>query len=152
MNAGVLPVDRLSGTYNISIANQSGNTLRLKTSTNSPTGNPSPDEFSAGIIADTKNNTADGLFDGGTRHLVMTIRNGGSDFDATFGGVRQLAFTDGTASNGGNMYLRGSFTSPANAFGGWNKIWSSGNDGELSGLDADKMDGRQESGIRLPPI
>ena len=143
MNAGVLPVDRLSGTYNISIANQSGNTLRLKTSTNSPTGNPSPDEFSAGIIADTKNNTADGLFDGGTRHLVMTIRNGGSDFDATFGGVRQLAFTDGTASNGGNMYLRGSFTSPANAFGGWNKIWSSGNDGELSGLDADKMDSRQ---------
>ena len=143
MNAGVLPVDRLSGTYNISIANQSGNTLRLKTSTNSPTGNPTPEEFSAGIIADTKNNTADGLFDGGTRHLVMTIRNGGSDFDATFGGVRQLAFTDGTAANGGNMWLRGSFTSPANAFGGWNQIWHSGNDGELSGLDADKMDGRQ---------
>ena len=143
MNAGVLPVDRLSGTYNISIANTSGNTLRLKTSTNSPTGNPTPNEFSAGIIADTKNNSADGLFDGGTRHLVMTIRSGGSDFDATFGGVRQLAFTDGTAANGGNMWLRGSFTSPANAFGGWNQIWHSGNDGELSGLDADMMDGRQ---------
>jgi len=143
LSAGVVPVDRLSGTYNISIANQSGNTLRLKTSTGTPVGNPDPNEFSAGIISDTKNNSADGLFDGGTRHLVMTIRNGGSDFDATFGGVRQLAFTDGTASNGGNMWLRGSFTSPANQFGGWNKIWSSGNDGELSGLDADKMDGRQ---------
>ena len=143
-NAGVLPVDRLSGTYNISIANQSGNTLRLKTSTGSPTGNPAPNEFSAGIIADTKNNTADGLFDGGTRHMVLTMRNGGSDFDATFGGVRQLAITDGTpATGGGNLWLRGSHTSPANPFGNWNLIWHSQNDGELSGLDADMMDGRQ---------
>ena len=144
MNAGVLPVDRLSGTYNISIANQSGNTLRLKTSTGSPTGNPAPNEFSAGIIADTKNNTADGLFDGGTRHMVLTMRNGGSDFDATFGGVRQLAITDGDPSKGGgNLWLRGSHTSPANPFGNWNLIWHSQNDGELSGLDADMMDGRQ---------
>ena len=141
-NAGTLPVERLSGTYNISIANTSGNTLRLKTA-DAPLSNPTPDEFSAGIIADTKNNTADGLSDGGSKHLVLTIRNGGSDFDATFGGVRQLAFTDGNAENGGNMYLRGSFNSPANQFGNWNKVWTSGNDGLDSGLDADRMDGRQ---------
>ena len=73
----------------------------------------------------------------------MTIRNGGSDFDATYGGVRQLAFTDGTAANGGNMWLRGSFNSPANTFANWYQVWTSGNDGTLSGLDADKMDGRQ---------
>ena len=143
MNAGTLPVDRLSGTYNINIANQSGSTLRLRTATSTPTGNPTPDQFAAGIIADTKNNNADNLFDGGTRHMVLTLRNGGSDFDATFGGVRQLAFTDGTATNGGNMWIRGSFNSPANQFGDWYKIWSSGNHGALSGLDADKMDGRQ---------
>ena len=142
-NAGTLPVERLSGTYNINIANQSGSTLRLKTSTNSPTGNPSPDEFAAGIIADTKNNSADGLADGGSRHVVMTIRNGGTDFDATFGGVRQLAFTDANADVGAGMWLRGSFNSPANSFGNWHEIWHSGNDGTLSGLDADKMDGRQ---------
>ena len=142
MNAGFLPTERLSGTYNISISNTSGNTLRLKTA-DAPLSNPSPDEFSAGIIADTKNNSTDGLSDGGSKHLVMTIRNGGSDFDATYGGVRQLAFTDGTAANGGNMWLRGSFNSPANTFANWYQVWTSGNDGTLSGLDADKMDGRQ---------
>ena len=41
------------------------------------------------------------------------------------------------------MFIRGSFNSPANQFGDWYKIWSSGNHGALSGLDADKMDGRQ---------
>ena len=50
-NAGFLPKERLNGTYDISISNQSGSTLRLRSSTNSPTGNPSPDEFSTGIIA-----------------------------------------------------------------------------------------------------
>ena len=143
MNAGFLAKERLNGIYDISISNQSGSTLRLRSSTNSPTGNPSPDEFSTGIIADTKNNTADGLFDGGTRHVVMTIRNGGIDFDATFGGVKQLAFTDANADVGAGMFLRGSFNSPANSFGNWHEIWHSGNDGTLSGLDADKMDGRQ---------
>ena len=141
-NAGTLPVERLSGTYNISIANTSGNTLRLQTSVNSPTGNPTPDEFSAGIIADTKNNTADGLGDGGTRHMVLTLRNGGSDFDATFGGVRQLAFTDGASDVGAGMWIRGSYNSPGNPFGDWYEVWHSGNDGVDSGLDADRMDGR----------
>ena len=143
MNAGFLKKERLNGTYDIIISGQSGSTLRLRSSTNSPTGNPTPDEFSTGIIADTKNNTADGLFDGGTRHVVMTIRNGGIDFDATFGGVKQLAFTDANADVGAGMWLRGSFNSPANSFGNWHEIWHSGNDGVLSGLDADKLDGRQ---------
>ena len=143
MNAGFLKKERLNGTYDIIISGQSGSTLRLRSSTNSPTGNPTPDEFSTGIIADTKNNTADGLFDGGTRHVVMTIRNGGIDFDATFGGVKQLAFTDANADVGAGMWLRGSFNSPANSFGNWHEIWHSGNDGTLSGLDADRLDGRQ---------
>jgi len=67
LNAGILSVDRLSGTYNISVSGQSGNTLRLITSTNNPTSSPSPNSFSEGIIADTRNNSADSLSDGGSR-------------------------------------------------------------------------------------
>ena len=116
MNAGTLPVDRLSGTYNISIANQSGSTLRLVSSTSNLNSNPTPDAYNVGIIADTRNNSADGLADGGNQHVTLTIRNGGSGFDANLGGVRQLAFTDND-----NMYLRGSGSTLA-TFGSWAKV------------------------------
>jgi len=137
LNAGTLPTDRLSGTYNIAISGQSGNTLRLITGVSNPTSNPAPNAFSAGIIADTKNNAADSLSDGGSRHLVMTIRNGGSGLDATYGGVRQLAFTDND-----NMWIRGS-GSTLNTFGTWGKVWTSLNDGPGTELDADRVDNRQ---------
>jgi hypothetical protein len=137
LNAGTISVDRLAGTYNISISGQSGNTLRLITSTNNPTSNPSPSAFSSGVIVDTRNNAADGLNDGGTRHVTMTVRNGGSGFDATFGGVRQLAFTDND-----NLWLRGS-GSTLDSFGSWAKIWTSLNDGPGTGLDADRLDNKQ---------
>ena len=77
--------------------------------------------------------------DGGTKHLVLTIRNGSSGFDATFGGVRQLAFTDNN-----NLWVRGSGTG-VTTFGSWAKIWNDLNDGAGTGLDADKLDGRQGS-------
>jgi hypothetical protein len=137
LNAGTVSVDRLAGTYNISISGQSGNTLRLITSTNNPTSSPSPNAFAEGIIADTRNNTADSLDDGGTKHLVLTLRNGSSGFDATFGGVRQLAFTDNN-----NLWVRGSGTG-VTTFGSWAKIWNELNDGPGTGLDADKLDNRQ---------
>ena len=137
LNAGTVSVDRLAGTYNISISGQSGNTLRLITSTNNPTSSPSPNAFSEGIIADTRNNTADSLDDGGTKHLVLTLRNGSSGFDATFGGVRQLAFTDNN-----NLWVRGSGTG-VTTFGSWAKMWNDLNDGPGTGLDADKLDNRQ---------
>jgi hypothetical protein len=137
LNSGTVSTDRLSGTYNISISGQSGNTLRLISSTSNPTSNPSPSNFATGVIADTKNNSADGLNDGGSRHLVMSIRNGGAGFDATFGGVRQLAFTDND-----NMWLRGSGNN-VTEFGSWGKVWTSLNDGPGTDLDADKLDNRQ---------
>ena len=71
-NAGTLPVERLSGTYNISISNQSGSTLRLR-SADAPLSNQPPDEFSAGITAETKNNSADGLSDGGSKLSLIHI-------------------------------------------------------------------------------
>jgi len=137
LSSGTLPTDRLSGTYNIGISGQSGNTLRLITGVSNPTSNPAPSAFSAGIIADTKNNTADTLVDGGSRHLVLSIRNGGSGLDATYGGVRQLAFTDND-----NMWIRGS-GSTLNTFGSWGKVWTSLNDGPGTELDADRLDNRQ---------
>jgi len=142
-NAGTLPVDRLSGTYNISIANQSGSTLKLNSSTSNLNSNPTPDAYNVGIIADTRNNSADGLNDGGNQHVTLTIRNGGSGFDAGLGGVRQLAFTDND-----NMYIRGSGSTLA-TFGTWAKVWHSdtsrGGMGEFSGLDADRLDFREGS-------
>ena len=136
-NAGTLPTDRLSGTYNISISGQSQNTIRLLTGTNNPTSNPAPNNFVEGVISNTIFNSANSLADGGTRNLVMTIRNGGSGFDATYGGVRQLAFTDND-----NMWLRGSGTG-VTTWGSWGKVWTSLNDGVDSGLDADRFDNRQ---------
>ena len=136
LNAGTVSVDRLSGTYNISISGQSGNTLRLLSNTTNPTSNPSPSAFSVGIVADTRNNLATGLADGGTKHLVMTIRPGGSGFTVD-GGVKQLAFTDND-----NMWIRGSGTN-VDTFGSWAKVWSSLNDGPGTGLDADRLDNRQ---------
>ena len=137
LSSGIVPTDRLSGTYNIAISGQSGNTLRLITGVNNPTSNPAPSAFSAGTISDTKNNVADGLNDGGSRHLVLSIRNGGSGLDATYGGVRQLAFTDND-----NMWIRGS-GSTLTAFGSWAKVWTSLNDGPGTDLDADRLDNRQ---------
>ena len=136
LNAGTVNPDRLSGTYTINISGRSTDTIKLITGTNNPTSSPTPNNFSEGIVANTINNNADSLFDGGTQHLVMTIRNKGQGLTAE-GGVRQLAFTDND-----NMYLRGSGTG-VTAFGSWAKIWSSLNDGVGSGLDADRLDGRQ---------
>ena len=136
-NAGTLPTDRLSGTYNIDISGSSGNTLRVLTGTNNPTSNPTPNFFQEGIVANTVNNSSNQLLDGGNKHLVMTIRQFGSNFDASGGGVRQLAFTDND-----NMWLRGSGTG-VTSFGSWAKIWSSLNDGVGSGLNADRLDDKQ---------
>ena len=135
--SGTVPEDRLSGIYPIDVSGSSGNTLKLSTGTNNPTSNPSPDNFSGGVVSNTINNTANGLSDGGTKNMVLTFRGGGTSFDASFGGVRQLAFTDND-----NMYLRGSGTG-VTTFGSWAKIWSSLNDGIGSELDADRLDNKQ---------
>ena len=135
-NQGTLPTDRLAGTYNISISGTSGNTIRLLTGTNNPTSNPTPNNFSEGLVANTINNSADQLNDGGSQHLSLTIRNKGAGLTAE-GGVRQLAFTDND-----NMWLRGSGTG-VTTFGSWAKVWTSLNDGPGSGLDADRLDNKQ---------
>ena len=55
--------------------------------------------------------------------MVATFRNGATGFDASFGGVRQLAF-----ANDDNMYLRGSGNG-VSTWNSWAKVWTSLNDG-----------------------
>ena len=136
-SAGTLSSDRLSGTYNIAISGTAGNTIRVLTGTNNPSSSPAPNNFSSGIVSNTIFNSANGLSDGGTRNMTVTFRAGGTGFDAGFGGVRQLAFTDND-----NMWIRGSGTG-VGSFGTWAKVWTELNDGLDSGLDADKLDNKQ---------
>ena len=134
LTAGTIDSDRMAGTYNISISGQAQKCIRLLTATSQASSNPSPNTFAEGIIVNTKNNNSNQLLDGGTKHMVLTLRPGP---DATFGGIRQLAFTDND-----NMWLRGSGTG-VTTFGTWAQIWTSENDGIDTGLDADKLDNRE---------
>jgi len=137
INLSISPDKLGSGLYGIDISGQSANTLRLTTSVNNPSSSPSPSTFNEGIVADTRNNTADGLADGGTRHGVITFRQFGTGSDTSGGGVRQLAFTDNN-----NLWVRGS-GSGVSSFSTWAKVWTSINDGVGTGMDADLLDGRQ---------
>ena len=147
--SGTVPQDRLGGIYGIDISGSSANTIRLQSGTNNPTSNPNPNSFVEGVIANTVFNSSNGLGTAypsvntgigtgtSTKHLVLTIRNGAAGFDASFGGVRQLAF-----ANDDNMYLRGSGNG-VSTWNSWAKVWTSLSDGVDSGMDADKLDNRQ---------
>jgi len=156
LSSGTLSSDRLSGTYNISITGQSTNTIRLITGTSNPSSNPLPKDFAAGLVANTVFNSSNDLgtqypsvtgidpnnpnsTPTSTKHLVLTVRGEGSGI-STGGGVRQLAFADDNS-----MYLRGSGTEAGQStiFGSWSKVWTSGNHGINSKLDADKLDNKE---------
>jgi hypothetical protein len=134
-------------TYGINIGGRSGNTLRLLTGTSNPASNLSPSESVEGVSVKTVFNSSNGLLtafpsvdtgaSNSAKHLVMTLRNGGSGIDTSFGGVRQLAF-----ANDDRLYLRGSGDA-VSSYGSWYEIWNSGNQGIDSGLDADKLDNKQ---------
>ena len=136
ITSGTLNKLRLSGSYDIDISGQSGNTLRLRSLTSNPTSDPTGDSFSEGIVVSYINNSANGLADGGNANAVMTIRGKGSDATAD-GGVRQLAFTDNN-----NIWMRGTGTG-VSTWSQWYKVWTSFSDGPGTGLDADKLDNRQ---------
>ena len=138
LNAGTLLSDRLAGNYNIDISGQSQNTIRVISGTNNPVSSPAPNTFVTGIVSNTIFNSAAALNDGGSKTQIVTFRPGGQGFTVD-GGVKQLAFTDND-----NMYLRGS-GSGVSTFGTWAKVWTSGNDGVGTGLDADRLDNKQGS-------
>lgn len=76
----------------------------------------------AGVKYEFKNNSTDGLNDGGIYHAVMTFQPWG---DSSGGNTHQLGFT-----NNGNLWLR---TAPiGGTWGPWRKIYHSGSEGALS--------------------
>ena len=147
VDSSIVPDKLASGTYGIDISGRSTNTLRVDTGINNPNANPAPSDAVQGLTLATVFNSTNGLLSAfpsvdtgnsnSAKHLVMTLRNGESGIDATYGGVRQLAF-----GNDDRMYLRGSGDG-VTSYGSWYEIWNSGNQGIDSGLDADKLDNKQ---------
>lgn len=147
VDSSINPDKLASGTYSIDISGRSTNTLRVDTGISNPNANPTPSDAVQGLTLQTLFNSSNGLLaaypsvDTGSqnsaKHLVMTLRNGETGGDATFGGVRQLAF-----ANDDRIYFRGSGDAVTN-YNSWFEIWSSGNQGIDSGMDADKLDNKQ---------
>ena len=144
IDSSIGPAKLGSGTFNISISGQSGNTIRLNTQTLNSGNSGLPNTFNEGITSAWKTNLSDGLTDpyrpddpDSGYHGVITFRQFGESNDDTGGGVRQLAFTDKN-----NLWLRGSGAGVA-TWSDWKVIWSAANHGSGSGLDADILDGRQ---------
>ena len=147
VDSSINPDKLASGTYSIDISGRSTNTLRLDTGTSNANANPTPSDAVQGITLQTLFNSSNGLLaafpsvdtgnQNSAKHLVMTLRNGETGGDATFGGVRQLAF-----ANDDRIYFRGSGDA-VTAYGSWYEVWNSGNQGVDSGLDADKLDNKQ---------
>ena len=119
-------------TYAISISGTADTANLVFNETASLTSNPSPSQAGSGIGAALRNNNADGLNDGGTTHGVMTYRR-----EATGNASTQLGFTKNN-----NLWIRGNCGTLA-VYSNWYQIWSENNQGASSGLDADKMDGKQ---------
>jgi len=147
VDSSINPDKLASGTYGIDISGRSTNTLRVDTGISNANANPAPSEAVQGVTLQTLFNSSNGLSaafpalnnlgQNATKHLVMTLRNGSTGGDATFGGVRQMAF-----ANDDRIYFRGS-GSAVSSYGSWQEIWTSGNMGIDSGLDADKLDNKQ---------
>jgi hypothetical protein len=147
VDSSINPDKLASGTYGIDISGKSTNTLRLDTGISNPNANPAPSDAVQGITLQTLFNSSNGLLtaypsvdtgnQNSSKHLVMTLRNGETGGDATFGGVRQLAF-----ANDDRIYFRGSGDGVSN-YNSWFELWTSGNQGVSSGMDSDKLDNKE---------
>jgi hypothetical protein len=100
--------------------------------------NPVPNTTSNGVRYDFKSNSTNGLSDGGTYNGQMTWRSYSNTTDLSGGMPINIAYTAN-----GNLWTR--IGASATTWGTWYKLWSSGNDGAGSGLDADLLDGQQGS-------
>ncbi|AIX29768.1 tail fiber-like protein [Synechococcus phage ACG-2014e] len=147
VDSSINPDKLASGTYGIDISGRSTNTLRVDTGISNPNANPSPSESIQGLTLQTLFNSSNGLLSAypsvdtgnqnSAKHLVMTLRNGETGGDATYGGVRQLAF-----ANDDRIYFRGSGDGVSN-YNSWFEVWTSGNQGVSSGMDSDKLDNKE---------
>lgn len=78
-----------------------------------------PQTIDVGVVFDFKQNTTEGLSDGGTYFGEMTFRQYGSGTDWSGGASHQLGFTDN-----GNVWQR---TGSTTTWGGWKKLLDSTN-------------------------
>ena len=129
------PARIAQGTYNISINGESASTALLKHDEVAVTSNPAPSASQLGIELHLRNNSAVSLSDGGTQAGILTYRRKSASSTRA---VSQLGFTDNN-----NLWIRGDSGGGSTTYSSWYQIWSSGNDGASSGLDADLLDGRQ---------
>lgn len=114
LNAGTVPLARLSGSYNIDITGSSAFVF-VNDTRNNVTG---PQTGYRQVRADFLNNATDGLNDGGSWHGVLTFQQWA---DASGGGTRQLGFTDND-----NLWIRGSGTG-LTAYNAWKLMLNSVN-------------------------
>ena len=133
LTQGTLDPARLANVvYSISISGTADKANVVFNETASLTSNPSPAQAANGIGAALRNNNADGLNDGGSTHGVMTYRR-----EATGTASTQIGFTDNN-----NLFVRGNSGGLA-VYSNWYEIWSENNQGASSGMDSDKLDGKQ---------
>jgi len=145
INAGILDAAYLSGTYTIDITGESGNTKTLTSEVGSLSSDLPPDDIRAGATVSVRQNQYNGLLDPPTKpgtqtdaqgnpieistaadyNTVLSIRGGGSGTTNQYGGVVQIAVTDGN-----NAWIRGSSGSVDSEqdWSSWGKLWSSRND------------------------
>ena len=140
LSSGTVGRAYLAGTYDITITKESASTASLTTKTGSLTDDQPAGDIDAGGSLLVRRNDTDNLLDPPTKpnpsgqgtvstasdyHMILSLRGGGVDNTNQYGGVTQLAFTDGN-----NMYIRGSSGSVASDqnWSTWGKVWSSQND------------------------
>ena len=144
-NNGFIPTNLLNGLYqNASIGGTAAEATNLSVITNNTSGYFNPDATNNVIEAqlfDNNPSATDPLSDGGTTHGVITARFQGSGSDQ--GLAHQLGFSD----NGNLWYRKGASGS---SWGTWYKFWSQSNDGEGSGLDADRLDSKDSTYFENP--
>ena len=168
--SGFVARARLDGQYDIDISGVADEAKIINIELGSSSVLQSPTLYIAGLQAENKSNTANiagsttnyslysawpevgqtapqGTVGGNSgRHFLLTLRPGGSGSDTTYGGLKQLAFAD-LDDVGTNMYIRGTGFG-VTTWKNWHKVWTSGNDGSGSGLDSDRLDGKQLSWVR----
>jgi hypothetical protein len=110
LNAGTVPSARLSGSYGISITGSSYSVFVADTRSVATT----PQSVNMGVFYDFKQNSVDGLNDGGTYFGEMTFRQYGSGTDWSGGLSHQLGFTDN-----GNVWQR---SGSSTTWGAWKKL------------------------------
>ncbi len=75
--------------------------VRMMISADTRSTNPNPQDYVPALQADFKQNSVDGLSDGGTYHGVLSFRPYGSSTDFSGGPMHQLGFT-----HNGNLWMR----------------------------------------------